>query len=913
MRLSCLVLCLPALLCQAAETGRAENLLRNGSFEGGVLYWHNVDGRDRKLVRGGAAVGEYSLRIEKSWAMSAPMVCRPGEPFTVSFFVKGDRAGQVRVQMPPSAREVGQRAKRLWSRKASQAAAISPTWRRVSFTAKADVPQTRFWPHPHYTVLIEGTVPLQVDGVTVQLGREPTERYVPRREIEVLSDCDDLPGYETEGNLLARHATVRLTAHASNPGKSPRDVTLRWQLLDYEGLRPVGKAIEKRVSIAAGKTVSETVSMKLSATGCVLARVTASADGREIDRSDLPLTSLPYPFGPRRPDRRERFGGSFFGPNSARLGSRLGLAWSRWFPHTKWQDHQGENGNSFHWFDKELDVLEGLGISTHIVLYGWPKWAMDKTHPLPKDMRWSAKDPRWQDLTVETAWDRYVTAAAKHYKGRAVIYEIENEPELDRWNQRREEYALFTIRTARQIKRADPSARVMVNNTYGIPSGLNRRMLERGGAKYLDIISWHDYHEGWLADAAAMKRMRAALDDLGGKHVEIWFNEGWAFTNTAVDEPIACTGLTSVESTHAMVCSIAELTVTGQDKTILFHTGYEKHGMSFWDYSGPGTMLWDWYGYPLPLVAAWNTMVYHIGLSERVGLVRPVGANFCIFQDLRNGRGVMVAYADRKAPADVTVELPLDGLIAEDAMGNASPQTARKLLLPSSGRPVFLYDANKTPGKTFAARLEPLDRRHTSFVAHSGASFALPNTWEGTKRGTPAGNPIAADGRAVWRLDQLWPDKPMMAANYRPLVWTGSNWSVLAHGHGGQPGVTVADGAFHAGVRGPWGGKDMGHQRTAGLVFLPPASGVYRVRARARTRPWTGGAKIFRLGVLKKDTQRAVTLKTLQLPRDGRFVPLELTVELTPGHELVFLPLMPDWHNATRTSLEGLTITRTSR
>ena len=29
------------------------------------------------------------------------------------------------------------------------------------------------------------------------------------------------------------------------------------------------------------------------------------------------------------------------------------------------------------------------------------------------------------------------------------------------------------------------------------------------------------------------------------------------------------------------------MTVAGQEKTIIFHTGYAEHGMSFWDYSGP--------------------------------------------------------------------------------------------------------------------------------------------------------------------------------------------------------------------------------------------------------------------------------------------------------------------------------------
>ncbi|NQT87695.1 hypothetical protein HQ560_13075 [bacterium] len=873
-----------ALLIPSAGAG--ENLLRNGSFEGSLLYWHNVRPDDHTLVRGDAPVGEYSLRIAKGYVMSAPFICEKGKPFTLSFFVKGEKKGNVRVQLPPSAREPGQRAKRLWSREGSQTKPIGTDWQRVSFTAKADVPQDGFWPNPHYMVLIEGTVPLQIDGVTVTLGTTATEQYVPRRAVEVLADCADLPGYETHGNLLPKGATVKLVAHAANPGATDQKAILRVQLIDYEGIRPVGKAVDRPITIPAGKTVTETVLMKLTAVGCTLARTSVLVDGKEVDRSDLPLTSLPYPRGPRKPDARERFGGSFYEGNSARLGSLLGFAWCRWYPHTKWQDHQPKGPDDFHWFDKDLDYLDGIGISTHIVLYGWPKFAMDKSSPLPKDMRWEADDKRWTDLAVETHWDRYIKAAVARYKGRAVIYEIENEPELDKWDDLKDEYAQFTIRTARLIKQTDPTAKVMVNNVYGIPSGLNRRMLERGGGKHIDIISWHDYHEGWLADAAAMKRMRANLDGLGGKHIEIWFNEGWAFTNTAVDEPIACTRLTSSQSANAAVCSIAELTATGQDKCILFHTGYPKHGMSFWDYSGPGTMLWDWYSYPLPLAAAWNTMNHHIGLSERIAFVRPEGANFCIFHDIRNGRGVMVAYADREATADVTVELPFAGLTAEDAMGNAAPLGGAPLVLSKTGRPVFLYDG-KTNGKMFADKLEPLDRKHASFVGAGGASFGLPATWEGKTDGSQDGNPAMAGGKPVWRLDQVWPPKPEAVASYRPLVWKNGWWIPTSDTFGGQPKAEMKDRGIRMEFRARHGKPPA--ERICGLAFIAPKAGACSLAGTAQLRMWDGNNKV-RLTLLHKTKAGAKEIASLPLVK-GKAVPLAgFSAKVAAGDELVLLP-----------------------
>ena len=792
-RSACLVLLIfLANLTSAADA--PQNLLRNGSFEGGLLYWHGVEPDKHKLVHGGAAVGEYALRIDKGYVMSAPFVARPGEALTVSFFVKGDKPGTVDVSLPPSAREVGQKSNRLWSKGAGQTAEFGTKWKRVSFTWKADVPQDGFWPNPHYLVQIGGgnSSPFIIDGITVVQGTTGTPVYVPRSEIEIVADCPDLPGYEgAKANLFERGASPRVTAHVSNPGATPRDVLVRWQLFDYEGERPIGDAVEKKCTIAPGATISESAPMKLVAVGMVLARVSVRSGQTEIDRSDLPLTSLPYPKAATKPDWRERFGGSFAGGlGCVEKFQRLGFGWIRWRPHMNGEDHlpkppQAGEAWAWHWFDKELDEQETHGCSTHCVLYPPPKWIMEKGNPLPKDMRWPADDPRWDDLGVATVWDKFVAGAVTHYQGRSLVYEIENEPEFDGWDKMKEQYAKFTVRTARLIKQTDPKARVMVDNVYGIPSGVNAAFFKAGGLKLIDVMSWHDYHEGWLADAVSLRRMRQNMDEAGGRHVEIWFNEGWAFTNTAVDEPIACTHLTSAQSTNAIVDCVAELTVSGQDKTILFHTAYEAHGMSFWDYSGPGTMLWDWYNNPLPLVAAWNVLSHHIGLSERVAFIRPEGANLCIFQDQRNSRGVIIAYADRDARADVTVELPLDQLIVEDAMGNAAPLQGRQLQLSKTGRPVFIYSRDATAGKSFAEKLLPLDRKNASFVSSAGTLYKLPAAWDGQAKGSAQGNPIAAGGKAIWRIDQVWPDKPMFSENYTPLPWSGTEWKAEKHQQGG--------------------------------------------------------------------------------------------------------------------------------
>ena len=935
---------LPILLATTAFAA-PENLLRNGSFEGGTLYWHQIDPKNDTLVRD-AKVGEFALRIAKGNVMSAPFVAVRGEPMTVSFFVKGEKPGRVGVQMPPSAREPGTKAHRLWQREAEQTAEITTEWQRVSFTWKADVPPDGFWPNPHYLVQIGGfDQPILIDGVTVTVGKEGTPAYVPRHEVEVVAECTNLPGWDgAAGNAFEKGATAQVVAHVSNLSKLEEKFRVRWQLFDYEGEKPAGPMVEKEIVVRSGKTVSETVPLKLTASGCVLARVEvhyaalSKVEHRTswVDSSEIPLTSLPYPKAAVKPDYRERFGGSFAGREQMlQKYQRLGFGWTRWFPETKWQFFQKKKDAPFDWHDADFDLAARYGVAQHVVLYGWPEGLMDKEHsgqPLPLDMKWSADDPRWDDLNIETAWDKYVKAAATHFKGKSVIFEIENEPEFDKWEKHQAEYAKFNIRTAKLIRATDPAAKIMVNNVYGIPSAVNAAFFKAGGLKYIDVVSWHDYHAGWLSDAQGIKRMRQNMDEAGGKHVEIWFNEGWAYTNTAVDEPIACTHLTAAQSTNAIADSVAEMTVAGQEKTILFHTGYEDHGQSFWDYSGPGTLLWDWYGYPLPLVAMWNVLSHHIGLSERVGFVRPPGANLAIFQDLRNGRGVVIAYADREAKEDVTVDLGVISLAIskygaggdpnrlmgkhflyfEDIMGNAVGATPT-LKLSKTGRPVILYAATGLPGKAFMDAFAPLDRKNASFITAAPGTapvFRLPPTWDGSEKGSANGNPIAANGQPVWRLDRLYPADPIMAANYSPLVWGNGMWIAPDHSQGGHPSARVADGKINFGTLGPWGGEGNNYPKIPVLAFIAPKTSIYKITGTAKSKPWDGGAKTFPLSLRKKDTQRAAEITVIQLPRDGTPVPFAAEVELTAGHELLFVPMMHGLdNNATNLTIEDLAVT----
>lgn len=49
------------LLSVSAAAQQPANLLKNGSFEGGIRYWYEANQPDHQLVRGDTQHGEYSI------------------------------------------------------------------------------------------------------------------------------------------------------------------------------------------------------------------------------------------------------------------------------------------------------------------------------------------------------------------------------------------------------------------------------------------------------------------------------------------------------------------------------------------------------------------------------------------------------------------------------------------------------------------------------------------------------------------------------------------------------------------------------------------------------------------------------------------------------------------------------------
>ncbi|MDX2055753.1 MAG: hypothetical protein SFV15_25345 [Polyangiaceae bacterium] len=698
------------------------NLLRNGSFEGSGRYWNGAT--EAMLDTTNPAFGRYALKLSRD---PTPEEKRPkgqgprtttdirsgafylerDREVTVSLSIRADEKQEVKVWLFPANRQTAQNLKLVWDDNAAKRFEAGPEWKRVSFKAKYNIGLEK-WFKSHAFMLSISAGNTWVDGVTVSYTKGDAS-YEPRAKVEVAADALDMPGYLSEAaNLSEPGSQVKVRGAVHNPGTQPRKVRLAWQLYDYTGEKAYASPVTKELTLAPGATEIQTVPMTLSAKGLTLARVSAFDEGgNRLDKSDFPFTVLAYPQANTTQDPSERFGIGVRGPHTLRLAQKIGFRWTRWYTDVDWENVQRKGPKESTWPDKQLKEIEERGILPIFVLFRIPDWAKDKDEDsLPKDMKWGVNDPRWDDLTIKTWFDQHVERAVTRYKDKAYVWELSNEPDLDVALPPDIHYRL-AVRTSRIIKRIKPDAIFMVNSTLGRQTDFFQRFFELGGARDIDVYTWHDYQPAKIGDGDKIRHLRQMIDAYGPNKAQIWFDEGFTFVNSATDDAApAVTQSTSREVANWMVTNWVEMLAAGLEKCVVFHIGYEHQGRSFWDYTGAGTELWDTEQLPTVGVSMWNTIIQHLGRSTPKGSFRPLGATVHVFDDLRNQRGVMIAWSKEKR----TLKLPIKDLILEDVTGNAWPAPTEAgvsiVTLNEGEQPLYLYTKDKQSAQRLADALK---------------------------------------------------------------------------------------------------------------------------------------------------------------------------------------------------------------
>lgn len=149
-----------------------------------------------------------------------------------------------------------------------------------------------------------------------------------------------------------------------------------------------------------------------------------------------------------------------------------------------WQRVERGGVYRFRAYDALMNALEARGMGALFILdYGHP----DHGGSIPRTA---------EDIA---AFGRFAEAAAGHFKGRDVRYEIWNEPDtVQSWPPRpdAEEYAALLREAVWAIHRADPAAQVVSGGVSRLDLNFLRRVIDPGLAADLSAIGVHPYPTG---------------------------------------------------------------------------------------------------------------------------------------------------------------------------------------------------------------------------------------------------------------------------------------------------------------------------------------------------------------------------------------------------------------------------------
>jgi hypothetical protein len=209
----------------------------------------------------------------------------------------------------------------------------------------------------------------------------------------------------------------------------------------------------------------------------------------------------------------------------ADLVAQAGVSWAREDIH--WYRIQRSPGTwDWSYSDAAISALLQRKISIVGVLGHPPGWATPSTRDDPSDVSFYAPDPE--------QFAEFSYAVVKRYGRYIQHWEVWNEPDNQLfWKPRPDAraYADALIRVSTAIRRASPTAQVLIGGVNPYDTTFLRQVAEAGAWGSFDIIAIHPYVDPATPEAgnlaAAADTVRALADQWGEK--PIWATEvGWS-------------------------------------------------------------------------------------------------------------------------------------------------------------------------------------------------------------------------------------------------------------------------------------------------------------------------------------------------------------------------------------------------
>jgi len=154
--------------------------------------------------------------------------------------------------------------------------------------------------------------------------------------------------------------------------------------------------------------------------------------------------------------------------------------------------------NVYDWsaYDELTANLEKRGLrALYILDYSNPLYEEEITSPNPltgKPYQTPASPQHEESITAFAKW---AAAAARHFSGRKIIWEIWNEPNGHFWTPKPDarQYAALALATAKAIREADKDAKIVGPATAGFPWDFLETVFKAGVLEYFDAVTVHPY------------------------------------------------------------------------------------------------------------------------------------------------------------------------------------------------------------------------------------------------------------------------------------------------------------------------------------------------------------------------------------------------------------------------------------
>jgi hypothetical protein len=148
---------------------------------------------------------------------------------------------------------------------------------------------------------------------------------------------------------------------------------------------------------------------------------------------------------------------------------------------------------------------------------------------------WAAREKKdfWEQPPEDPqTFSKIMEKLATRYRGRVHSWELWNEPDnREYWQGTADEFAQMIIPAAQAVRRADPSAKIVLGGmSYGPADFFQRLALKYHIGQYFDVIALHAYPESWH-EARAEEVFQKELPEMeklvkrSGGSPALWLNE----------------------------------------------------------------------------------------------------------------------------------------------------------------------------------------------------------------------------------------------------------------------------------------------------------------------------------------------------------------------------------------------------